>query len=92
MLPKRLRFRLFEVLSLKTMRYVHAIPRRNASGLVAQVYSMIEEDFFINGSLTSRSKAPALMAGIWTAGRESILVHDRMDRITRKRWLRCCHR
>ena len=84
MLPKRLRFRLFEVLSLKTMRYVHAIPRRKASGLVAQVYSMIEEDFFINGSLTSRSKTPALMAGIWTAGRESILVHDRLDRITKE--------
>ena len=35
MLPRRLRFRLFEVLSLKTMRYVHAIPRRKAGGLVA---------------------------------------------------------
>src|SRR5499427_3018843 len=84
MLPKRLRFRLFETLSLKTMRYVHAIPRRKATGLVAQVYNMIEEDFFINGSLTSRSKVPALMAAIWTAGRESILVDDRLDRITKE--------
>jgi hypothetical protein len=55
MLPKRFRFWLFETLSLKTMRYVHAIPRRTATGLVAEVYEMIEEDFFINGSLTSRS-------------------------------------
>ena len=46
MLPKILRFWLFETLSLKTMRYVHAIPRRKAIGLVAQVYDMIEEDFF----------------------------------------------
>lgn len=84
MLPKRLRFWLFETLSLKTMRYVHAIPRRKATGLVADVYNMIEEDFFINGSLTSRSKVPALMAGIWTAGRESILVDDRLDRITKE--------
>src|SRR5690242_15010452 len=84
MLPKRLRFRLFEMLSLKTMRYVHAIPRRKATGLVAQVYKMIEEDFFINGSLTSRSKVPALMAAIWTAGRESILVDDRLDRLTKE--------
>ncbi len=84
MLPKKLRFRLFETLSLKTMRYVHAIPRRKATGLVSQVYDMIEEDFFINGSLSSRSKVPALMAGIWTAGRESVLVDDRLDRTTKE--------
>src|SRR5215472_6469520 len=84
MLPKTLRFRLFEILSLKTMRYVHAIPRRKASGLVAQVYDMIEQDFFINGSLISRSKVPALMAGIWIAGRESILVDDHLDRTTKE--------
>jgi hypothetical protein len=84
MLPRKVRFRLFEVLSLKTMRYVHAIPRRKATGLVAEVYRMIEEDFFINGSLTSRSRVPALLAAIWTAGRESILVDDRLDRITKE--------
>jgi Carboxymuconolactone decarboxylase family len=84
MLPKALRFRLFEILSLKTMRYVHATPRRKATGLVAQVYDMIEEDFFINGSLTSRSKVPALLAAMWTAGRESILVDDRLDRTTKE--------
>jgi AhpD family alkylhydroperoxidase len=84
MLPKTLRYRLFETLSLKTMRYVHAIPRRRATGLVAEVYNMIEEDFFINGSLTSRSKVPILMAAIWTAGRESVLVDDRLDRTTKE--------
>ena len=84
LLPKSLRFRLFEILSLKTMRYVHAIPRRKATGLLVQVYRMIEEDFFINGSLTSRSKVPTLMAAMWTAGRESILVDDRLDRTTKE--------
>lgn len=84
MLPIRFRFWLFEALSLKTMRYVHAIPRRKATGLVAQVYDMIEADFFINGSLISRSKVPALMAGIWTAGRESVLVEDHLDRTTKE--------
>jgi AhpD family alkylhydroperoxidase len=84
MLPKKFRFWLFETLSLKTMRYVHAIPRRKATGLVAEVYDMIEEDFFINGSLISRSKVPALMAGIWTAGRESVLVDDHLDRTTKE--------
>jgi hypothetical protein len=66
------------------MRYVQAIPRRKATGLVAKVYNMIEEDFFINGSLTSRSKVPALLAGIWTAGRESVLVDDHLDRTTKE--------
>lgn len=84
MLPNTLRFRLFEILSLKTMRYVQAVPRRRATGFAAEVYDMIEEDFFINGSLTSRSKVPALMAAIWTAGRESILVDDRLDRTTKE--------
>ena len=84
MLPKRFRLWLFETLSVKTMRYVHAISRRKATGLVAQVYDMIEDDFFINGSLTSRSKVPPLMAGIWTAGRESILVDDHLDRTTKE--------
>jgi hypothetical protein len=84
MLPKRIRFRLFETLSLKTMRYVQAVSRPKATGLVARVYDMIEEDFFINGSLISRSKVPELMAGIWTAGRESILVDDHLDRTTKE--------
>src|SRR5262247_614287 len=84
MLPKPFRFWLFEVMSLRTMRYVHAIPRRKATGLVAQVYDMIEQDFFINGSLISRSKVPTLMAAIWTAGRESVLVDDRLDRTTKE--------
>ena len=35
------------------------MPRRKAMGLVAQVSDMIQEDFFINGSLTSRSRLPA---------------------------------
>src|SRR5580765_2471739 len=84
MLPTRFRFWLFETLSLRTMRYVHAVPRRKATGLAAQVYNMIEEEFFINGSLSSRSKVPALMAGIWTAGRESVLVDGHLDRTTKE--------
>ena len=72
MLPVKLRYGLFERLSLKTMRYVSAVPRRDASGQVAEIYDMIAEDFFINGSLTSRSKVPNLLAAIWSAGRETV--------------------
>ena len=83
MLPATLRYWLFDVLSVQTMRYVTAVPRRHADGLTREVYDMIAEDFFRNGSLTSRSKVPELMAAIWTAGRESMLVPDQVDRTTK---------
>ncbi|MEH6577025.1 MAG: hypothetical protein V7731_08085 [Amphritea sp.] len=56
LLPKKLRFGLFDTLSLKTMRYVDAVPRSKAKGLTADVYRQICEDFFINGSLTNTCK------------------------------------
>ena len=84
LLPKQLRFWLFDTLSLKTMRYVHAVPRSKADGFVEEIYKQIKEDFFVNGSLTSRSKVPSLLAAIWTAGRETILVTDHIDRTTKE--------
>ena len=83
MLPSKLRFWLFDTLSVKTMRFVSAVPTRQAEGLTKQVYNMIREDFFKNGSLTSRSKVPELMAAIWTGGREAMLVEDKVDRTTK---------
>ncbi len=83
MLPSRLRFWLFDRLSVKTMRYVSATPASKAKGLTKKVYDMIREDFFRNGSLTSRSKVPELMAAIWTGGREAMLVEDKVDRTTK---------
>lgn len=83
MLPSKLRFWLFDNLSVQTMRFVSAVRTRQAEGLTKQVYDMIREDFFKNGSLTSRSKVPELMAAIWTGGREAMLVEDKVDRTTK---------
>lgn len=83
MLPSTLRYWLFDTLSVQTMRYVSAVPNRKAEGLTKAVYDMIREDFFKNGSLTSRSKVPELMSAVWTAGRESMLVPDKVDRTTK---------
>lgn len=83
MLPARIRYWLFDTLSVQTMRYVSAVPTRQAQGLTRKVYEMIREDFFKNGSLTSRSKVPELMAAIWTGGREAMLVADKVDRTTK---------
>ena len=84
MLPKKLKLDLFDRMSVKTMRYVTSVPRREATGLVKRVYDMIADDFFINGSLTSHSKVPELLAGVWTGGRESMLVDDHLDRTTKE--------
>jgi len=83
MLPPSIRYWLFDSLSVQTMRYVSAVPTREAEGLTKTVYDMIREDFFKNGSLTSRSKVPELMAAIWTGGREAMLVADKVDRTTK---------
>ncbi|MGI9351772.1 MAG: carboxymuconolactone decarboxylase family protein [Rhizobiaceae bacterium] len=83
MLPSKIRYWLFDRMSVKTMRYVSAVPTRKAEGLTKKVYDMIKEDFFKNGSLTSRSKVPELMAAIWTGGREAMLVEDKVDRTTK---------
>jgi AhpD family alkylhydroperoxidase len=83
MLPAPFRYWLFDKMSTKTMRYVTAVPHDQATGLTQRVYEMIREDFFRNGSLTSRSAVPELLAAIWTAGREAMLVEDRVDRTTK---------
>jgi alkylhydroperoxidase family enzyme len=75
---------MFDRLSTKTMRYVSAVPRKKATGLTKRVYDMIDEDFFMNGSLTSRSTVPELLAAIWTSGRETMLVDDHLDRTTKE--------
>lgn len=84
MLPKRLRESLFERASVKTMRYVTAVPVRSAIGLVRRTYEMIAEDFFVNGSLSSHSRVPELFAGSWLGGREIVLVSDHVDRTTKE--------
>jgi hypothetical protein len=84
MLPEKLRNRLFDSLSVKTMRHVTAVPWDEATGLTKRVYEMVRDDFFINGSLTSRSRVPNLLAAIWTAGRETMLVDGHLDRTTKE--------
>lgn len=84
MLPTTIRENLFDRYSVKTMRFVRSVPRHAATGLVKRIYQMVSEDFFINGSITSQSKVPEIMAGMWTGGREILLVSDRLDRTTKE--------
>ncbi len=84
MLPKTLRESLFEKASVKTMRYVKAVPIKSATGKTKEIFDMIAEDFFVNGSLSSHSQVPDLFAGTWLGGREVILVTDQLDRTTKE--------
>jgi len=79
MLPNILKYPLFDVLSTQTMRYVKSVPTRKAKGLARQVYEQVMDDFFINGSITAQSKVPEIMAGMWTGGREILLINDQLD-------------
>lgn len=84
MLPETIKYSLFDYMSVKTMRYVKNIPVKKATGLVKDVYDQVQKDFFINGTITSQSKVPELMAGMWCAGREILLVTDKEERTVKE--------
>ena len=81
--PSGTRAESFERMSAKTMRYVHSVPSEQARGLVARVYEMLAGETFINGAVTSHTKVPELMAGMWIGGREIILVSGKLDRTSK---------
>lgn len=79
MLPRMVRNRMLEHMSTKTMRkQFQAVTRRNAAGIAARVLEQAEEDFFINGTITCHAACPQHMAGMWSGGRETTLVGDRL--------------
>ncbi|MDH5723220.1 MAG: hypothetical protein OEY94_07860 [Alphaproteobacteria bacterium] len=84
MLPETIKYRLFDYMSVQTMRYVENVPIKKATGLVKDVYDQVQKDFFINGTITSQSKVPELMAGMWSAGREILLVTDKEERTVKE--------
>lgn len=84
LLPSYIRERLFDTLSRKTMRYVESIPEAQSDAFTRRVYAQIRRDFFVNGSLTSRSSVPPVFASTWALGREAILVEDQLDKMTKE--------
>ena len=57
------------------IRYIQSVAKNSAEGLIARVYSQIKKEF---GALvepfTLHSPSPELLAGAWSACRESLLV------------------
>lgn len=80
MLPRKIKPKFFDVLSNLPGRYVKPAPYNKASGIVAQIYAQVEEEFFINGPTTTHAVCPPLLAGVWMAEREIMLTDDLLTR------------
>ncbi len=84
MLPRKLKSRIFDNVSNRPLRYVTPVPFSRAEGLVAEVYDQVADEFFINGAITTHSVRPALLAGMWCAGRELVLTDGALARDTKE--------
>ncbi|WP_103352582.1 carboxymuconolactone decarboxylase family protein [Amycolatopsis sp. CA-128772] len=61
--------------SLRDTRYVRVVPRRRATGLVAEVYRQVERDFsMLAPPVALHSAAPEALAAAWTVLRETLLA------------------
>ena len=56
------------------IHYVHPVAYKERSGLVARVYDQMMRDFQLVPPLTLHSPVPRLLAGVWTAVRESVVA------------------
>lgn len=58
----------------RAVKYVHAVPPEEATGLVADVYAQLSEDFQITSPLVLHSPTPRLLAAVWCALRETLIA------------------
>lgn len=71
--------------SLRDTRYVKVVPRRRATGLVADVYRQVERDFGMLAPPTAlHSAAPEALAASWTILRETLLAQGAADRASKE--------
>jgi AhpD family alkylhydroperoxidase len=56
------------------IRYLTPVSTREASGRVAQIYRQIEKEFLLGEPLTLHSPVPDLLAGVWSAFRETFVA------------------
>ena len=79
MLPAKLRNTIFDKISGVTMRnFFNPLTLKEAEGLAKEVLLQSEQDFFVNGTITSHAACPILMAGMWVGGREIALTNQHL--------------
>ena len=82
MIPRQLQEPALRWMSERTMRYVAPAPGDDP--LTRDILSQVRRDFFVGGPITVHALNPALMAGMWTAGRETVLVAGALDRAAKE--------
>ncbi|HEX6358911.1 carboxymuconolactone decarboxylase family protein [Actinophytocola sp.] len=71
--------------SLRDTRHVKVVPRRRASGLVADVYRQVERDFGMLAPPTAlHSASPDALAASWLILRETLLTQGNADRASKE--------
>ncbi|MDX3190798.1 carboxymuconolactone decarboxylase family protein [Streptomyces sp. MN03-5084-2B] len=71
--------------SLRDTRYVRVVPRRRATGLVAEVYRQVERDFsMLAPPVALHSAAPEAMAAAWSVLRETLLAQGMAGRAAKE--------
>ncbi|MGC5032709.1 carboxymuconolactone decarboxylase family protein [Micromonospora sp. DT229] len=72
-------------ITLAHIRHVPTVPPRQASGLVAQVYRQVEEDFgLLAPPVALHAPAPAQLAAAWTILRETLIVEGMVSRAAKE--------
>lgn len=74
MIIERIERTIFTKVAPDAINYVHAVPYEQRSGLVEQVYNQMMSDFQLVPPVTVHSPAPRVLAGVWTATRESLVA------------------
>ena len=63
------------------VRYVRPVSRATATGTVAQIYEQMRREFGVHAEpIALHSPAPDVMAGVWSACRETLVAGGRVDR------------
>lgn len=73
----------FKHIAPRGIRYLTPINDAHTSELVAQVYSQMGREFQLAPPFTVHSLIPELLAGVWTASRESLICGP-ADRVARE--------
>ena len=58
----------------QVVHYVKPVPSGHAMGLVAAVYTQVEEEFALVPPVTIHSPVPEILAGVWCVTREAYIV------------------
>ncbi|MGW5051296.1 carboxymuconolactone decarboxylase family protein [Actinokineospora sp. NPDC004072] len=71
--------------SLRDTRHVRVLPRRRATGLVADVYRQVERDFgMLAPPVALHSAAPPVLAASWAILRETLIADGAADRAAKE--------